>query len=257
MVMKHQEEVRYSRQIILPEIAKKGQERLLNSKVLVIGAGGLGCANLPYLASSGVGEIGIVDFDKVELNNLQRQVLHENSDVGQNKVESAKQALEDLNPEIKITAFDEKLEENNAESLIKNYDLIIDGTDNYSTRFLINDICVKLQKPLVTAAILKFEGQVMAFKNDAKSPCYRCIYPELPPEGTMPSCSLNGIFAPVAGVAGNLQAALALKILLGIEEDIYNQITIFNLKNWEFRKVKLRKDIDCKICSNNKVMPFL
>lgn len=249
MAMKHQEEIRYSRQIILPEIGKEGQKKLLNSKILVIGAGGLGCANLPYLASSGVGEIGIVDFDKIELNNLQRQVLHESVGIGENKAESAKQALNDLNPEIKIVTFDEKLDEKNAEAIIGNFDVIIDGTDNYSTRFLINDFCVKYKKPLVTAAILKFEGQVMAFKNDTKSPCYRCIYPEIPPEGTMPSCSLNGIFAPVAGVAGNLQAALVLKILLGLEENIYNKVTVFNLKNWEFRNIELHKDSECKICS--------
>ena len=251
MLQRHTQKVRYSRQIILPEIGEVGQGILLNSKILVIGAGGLGSPCLLYLASSGVGEIGIIDFDEVEIHNLQRQIIHETSDIGRNKTLSAKDALNDLNPDIKINTYTEKLTGKNFEELFLNYDLIIDGSDNYETRFLINDYCHKLKKPLVTAAILGFEGQVIAFKSHLENqPCYRCIYPDLPPEGTMPNCSLNGIFAPTAGVAGSLQASLALKILLGIDEkNLTKNMIIFNLKDSSFRKVKISKDNKCSICN--------
>jgi len=248
--MQHQNKVRYSRQSILREIGLGGQKTLLNSKVLVVGAGGLGSPCLLYLASSGVGTIGIMDKDKVEIHNLQRQIIHETSDIGRKKPESAKDTLHDLNPEINIITYTEELTKKNIEKIFREYDLIIDGSDNYETRFLINDYCHKLKKPLVTAAILGFEGQVMAFKSyEPDEPCYRCIYPEMPPEGTMPNCSLNGIFAPVAGVAGSMQAALAIKILLNIGNDITKNITVFNLKKNEFRKVKTGKDTTCRTCS--------
>lgn len=248
--MLHQEKVRYSRQVILPEIGESGQKKLLNSKALVIGAGGLGSPCLLYLASSGVGTIGIIDKDKVEIHNLQRQIIHETSDISRKKVESAKDTLSDLNPEINILTHPEELTEKNIEHIFKQYDLIIDGSDNYETRFLINDHCHKLKKPLVTAAILGFDGQVMAFKSYEKDePCYRCIYPEMPPEGTMPNCSLNGIFAPVAGIAGSMQAALAIRVIIGIDKNITKNMLVFNLFKNEFRKIKFSKDDTCRTCS--------
>lgn len=243
--MKHEEKVRYSRHLILPEIGEDGQEKLLKSSALVIGAGGLGSPCLLYLAASGVGKIGITDGDKVELSNLQRQIIHETSDIGRAKAESASDAINDLNPNVSVDVYKQRLNEDNAENIISKYDIIIDGSDNFETRFLVNDICVKLKKPLVTAAILRFEGQITFFKNDEKSPCYRCLYPDVPPAGTMPSCETNGLFSPIGGVAGSLQAAEAIKFLASINENLCGYLLVFDILKMSFRKIKLNKDKNC------------
>ncbi len=243
--MQHQEKIRYSRHTILPELGEEGQKRLLNSSALVVGAGGLGSPALLYLAASGVGRIGIIDSDKVELSNLQRQVLHETSDIGRWKAESAADAINDLNPDVKADIYKERLTKKNAEEIISKYDVVLDGSDNFETRFLVNDVCVKLNKPLVTAAILRFEGQVTVFDMSAESPCYRCLYADIPPEGTMPSCESNGIFSPVAGIAGTLQAAEALKLLADIDSELRGHLLVFEALNMNFRKVKLHKDKGC------------
>ncbi len=248
--MEHQQKVRYSRHLILPEIGEAGQKRLIESSALVIGAGGLGSPVLLYLAASGIGRIGVVDSDRVELSNLQRQIIHETSDIGRAKAESAGDSINDLNPDIKLDIHNTRLNENNAEELIKKYDIILDGSDNFETRFLVNDICVKLKKPLATAAILRFEGQVTFFRNDKNSPCYRCLYQDVPPIGTMPSCESNGIFSPVAGMAGTIQAAEAIKYLAGIKESLCGYLLVFDAIKMNFRKVKLNKDVNC-ICSKN------
>ncbi len=247
--MQHQSKVRYSRHLILPELGEEGQKRLLNASALVIGAGGLGSPVLLYLAASGVGRIGIIDSDKVEISNLQRQIIHETSDIGRWKAESAADSINDLNPDVKVDVYKERLTEKNAETLIKNYDVVLDGSDNFETRFLVNDVCVKLNKPLITAAILRFEGQITAFMNDGKSPCYRCLYPDVPPAGTMPNCETNGIFSPVAGIAGTMQANEAVKILAGIKSELAGNLMIFDGLKMNFRKVKLNKDKNCR-CNN-------
>ncbi len=243
--MQHQDKVRYSRHMIMPEIGEKGQQKLLDSSALVIGAGGLGSPALLYLAASGVGRIGIIDGDKVEISNLQRQIIHETPNTGEPKVKSAAESIHDLNPGIKTETYNERLTKDNAEKLIGKYDIILDGSDNFETRFLVNDVCVKLKKPLVTAAILRFEGQVTAFLNDGTGPCYRCLYPNVPPAGTMPDCSTNGIFSPVAGITGTIQAAEALKILIGLESSLHGNLLVFDGKTMNFRKVKLKKDKKC------------
>lgn len=249
--MKHEDKVRYSRHLILPEISEMGQEKLLKSSALVIGAGGLGSPCLLYLAASGVGKIGVIDGDKVELSNLQRQIIHETSDLGRHKADSASDAINDLNPNVSVEIYNHRLTEENAESIISNYNIVVDGSDNFETRFLVNDFCVKLNKPLVTAAILKFEGQITFFKNDKKSPCYRCLYADVPPIDTMPNCETNGIFSPIGGVAGSLQAAEAVKYLAGIDNNLCGYLLVFDILKMSFRKVKLNKDKNCGCNENN------
>jgi len=222
--------VRYSRNIKLAEIGKAGQEKLLCSKVLVIGAGGLGSPLLLYLAAAGVGTIGIIDSDKVDLSNLQRQILHETSDIGIDKVESAKEALHDLNPEINIKTYCSRLDAGNIEEIIAGYDIIADGSDNFETRFLVNDTCYNLEKPLVSAAIAGFQGQLSTFKAyiDGNHHCYRCIYPDMPPAEVMPSCAEYGVLGAVAGVMGTWQAIEVIKELLGIGETLSGNLIVFN-----------------------------
>ncbi len=251
--MDYQKKLRYARQIIVPEIGEDNQKNLMRSKVLVVGAGGLGSPALLYLASSGVGcksengYIGICDDDKLEISNLQRQIIHETSDVGRNKTESAKDTISDLNPDIDIKTHPFKLTKDNAAELIKNYEIVIDGSDNYETRFIISDECLRQKKPLISAAILRFDGQIAAFRPwlSSTSPCYRCLYESEPPEGTMPTCSTNGILAPIAGIMGSLQALYTIKIITGNDDGLDGFLTVFDGKKNEFRKVKLRKDGNC------------
>jgi adenylyltransferase/sulfurtransferase len=249
-MLSHPQKLRYNRAIILPEIGEGGQEKLLASKVLLVGVGGLGSPCLLYLASSGVGEIGIIDSDVVEISNLQRQVIYETSDAKSPKVDAAAQAIFDLNPEIKITKYNCKLDESNIDDILLKYDLVIDGSDNFSTRFLVNDKAIQYKKPLITAAILAFEGQISTFKGYEKNlPCYRCLYADIPPEGTMPNCSENGILAPVAGIMGTMQALEAIKELTGAGESLAGNLIVFDAKKSNFRKVKINKD---KSCSCNR-----
>lgn len=248
--MNYNELRRYSRNIILPEIGENGQKKLLDAKVLVIGAGGLGSPCALYLAASGIGTIGIVDDDEVEFSNLQRQILHETSDIGKNKAESAKYALLDLNPDIKVTEINKRLSEENAREIIDKYDIVADGSDNISTRFLVNDTCYFFKKTLVSAAVVGFQGQISTFKAymGEEYPCYRCLYPVPPPQDTMPSCSHNGIFAPIAGILGAMQAGEVMKEILNIGESLSGYLLRFNIKDNVISKTKLNKDKECPLC---------
>jgi adenylyltransferase/sulfurtransferase len=240
---------RYSRQIILSEVGGVGQEKLLNSSVLVVGAGGLGSPVLLYLAAAGVGRIGIVDSDKVELNNLQRQIVHNTKDVGKEKVKSAKETLLKINPQVRVETYGVKLNSSNALDIVSSYDLVIDGSDNFATRYLLNDSCVMLKRPLVEAAILRFEGQIMSI-IPGKGACYRCLFPEPPPPDAVPNCQQAGILGPVAGVMGSLQAIEALKILLGKGSFLKGKLLIVDTLNLVFHLVNVRRNLNCAVCGD-------
>jgi thiazole biosynthesis adenylyltransferase ThiF, E. coli subfamily len=250
---------RYARHIILPEVGGKGQEKLLNSKVLVIGAGGLGSPAILYLAAAGVGTIGIVDFDVVDLSNLQRQIIHNTERVGTPKVESAKKTVEMLNPDVKVITYNTRISKENIMDIIKDYDVVLDGTDNFPTRFLINDACYFAGKPLVSAAMLRFEGQVSVFdfRIKERSPCYRCLFPEPPPPGLVPSCQEAGILGSIGGIMGCIQATEAIKLILGIGEPLVGKLLIMDALSMDFRKVKLRKDPNCPLCGEKPVIKEL
>jgi len=250
---------RYARHIILPEVGGKGQEKLLNSKVLVIGAGGLGSPAILYLAAAGVGTIGIVDFDVVDLSNLQRQIIHNTERVGTPKVESAKKTVEMLNPDVKVITYNTRISKENIMDIIKDYDVVLDGTDNFPTRFLINDACYFAGKPLVSAAMLRFEGQVSVFdfRMKEQSPCYRCLFPEPPPPGLVPSCQEAGILGSIGGIMGCIQATEAIKLILGIGEPLVGKLLIMDALSMDFRKVKLRKDPNCPLCGEKPVIKEL
>jgi adenylyltransferase/sulfurtransferase len=250
---------RYARHIILPEVGGKGQEKLLNSKVLVIGAGGLGSPAILYLAAAGVGTIGIVDFDVVDFSNLQRQVIHNTERVGTPKVESARRTVEMLNPDVKVLTYNTRISKENIMDIIKDYDVVLDGTDNFPTRFLINDACYFAGKPLVSAAMLRFEGQVSVFdyRNKGNSPCYRCLFPEPPPPGLVPSCQEAGILGSIGGIMGCIQATEAIKLILGIGEPLVGKLLIMDALSMDFRKVKLRKDPSCPLCGEKAVIKEL
>ncbi len=242
---------RYSRQIILPNVGGKGQEKLLKAKVLIIGTGGLGAPCSFYLAAAGVGKIGLVDSDKVELNNLQRQIVHTTADIGIPKVESGKRRLNALNPEVEIVAYNLRLDSTNILEVIKDYDIIVDGSDNFPTRYLVNDACVIAKKPLVHAGIFRYDGQIMTILP-GKGPCYRCLFPEPPPPGAVPSCQEGGgTLGAVAGVLGVLQANEALKFILQTGGLLSGRLLIFNALEASFRSVKVPKDKDCLVCSDH------
>lgn len=247
---------RYSRQIILPEIGGVGQKKLLNAKVLIIGCGGLGSPCAYYLAAAGVGHIGLVDSDKVELNNLQRQILHFTKDVGKPKVESAKEKLAALNPEIQITTYELRLTSKNIFDVIKDYDFIVDGSDNFPTRYLVNDACVLLNKPFSHAGILRFDGQATTI-IPRKGPCYRCIFPDPPPPGMVPSCQEAGILGVVAGVLGLIQATEVLKYILGKNELLVGKLLVFNALEMNFRKLNIQRNVNCPVCGNNPTIKEL
>jgi adenylyltransferase/sulfurtransferase len=250
---------RYARHIILPEVGGKGQEKLLNSKVLVIGAGGLGSPAILYLAAAGVGTIGIVDFDVVDLSNLQRQIIHNTERVGTPKVESARKTVEMLNPDVNVITYNTRISKENIMDIIKDYDVVLDGTDNFPTRFLINDACYFAGKPLVSAAMLRFEGQVSVFdfRMKEQSPCYRCLFPEPPPPGLVPSCQEAGILGSIGGIMGCIQATEAIKLILGIGEPLVGKLLIMDALSMDFRKVKLRKDPNCPLCGEKPVIKEL
>ncbi len=243
---------RYSRHIILPEVGPEGQAKLLASRVLIVGAGGLGSPTAMYLAAAGVGTIGIIDADCVDLSNLQRQIAHGQDRLGMPKAESAKKTIANLNPDVKVIAYNERLTSENAREIIREYDLVLDGSDNFPTRFLVNDACFFEKKPLVSAAMFRFEGQLATFKphEDADGPCYRCLYPEPPPAGLVPSCSEAGILGALAGAVGTMQAVEALKELLGIGESLSGWLMTFDALRMEWRKLRLRKDPHCPLCSD-------
>lgn len=243
---------RYARHITLPQVGGVGQKKLMKAKVLIIGAGGLGSPLLLYLAAAGVGTIGIIDDDKVELSNLQRQIIHKNKNIGIDKTKSAKQSMLSINPHIKVITYKERLNLNNAEKIIKNFDIIADGSDNFGTRFLTNDVCYFLKKTLVSAAILRFEGQISTYSAYKKeSPCYRCLWPNPPAAEAVATCGEAGVFGALAGSIGSLQAIEVLKEILQIGESLNKNLLIFDTLAAEVRKVKITKDKNCKLCGSN------
>jgi molybdopterin/thiamine biosynthesis adenylyltransferase/rhodanese-related sulfurtransferase len=241
---------RYSRHLLIPEVGEAGQRKLLNSKVLLIGAGGLGSPAAFYLAAAGVGTLGIVDSDVVDQTNLQRQILHTTDRIGEPKVESAKRTLEALNPDVKIVGYRERLTSENIDRIIADYDVVIDGADNFPTRYLLNDASVKWNKPVVHGSIYRFEGQITVFKPRS-GPCYRCLFPTPPPPELAPSCAEAGVLGVLPGVIGSLQANEAIKLLLGIGEPLVGRYLLFDALDASFREVKLRRDADCPVCGDH------
>ena len=246
---------RYSRHIILKEVGGLGQTKLLESKILVIGAGGLGSPTALYLAAAGVGTLGIIDHDTVDVSNLQRQILHGTSDVGQPKVVSAKATLNEINPDVEIVMYQQRLSSENVFQLFEDYDLVIDGCDNFPTRYLINDACVMQKKPFSHGGILRFEGQT--FTHTPGNACYRCLFKEPPPKNAVPTCSQAGILGAVAGMLGTVQAAEALKYLIGIGDLLKNRLLIFDALKMEYRTVKIKKSKTCPICGDKPTIKKL
>jgi adenylyltransferase/sulfurtransferase len=242
--------LRYARHLTLPDVGRAGQERLKAARVLVIGAGGLGSPAALYLAAAGVGTLGLVDFDRVDLTNLQRQILHGTASVGRPKVESGAARLADLNPHVRVVPVESRISAANARSLLADYDVIVDGTDNFPTRYLVNDVCVWLGKPLIYGSIFRFEGQVSLF-DAAKGPCYRCLYAEPPPPELVPSCAEGGVLGVLPGVVGSLQALEAIKWILGVGESLLGRLLVFDAMRLRFRELRLRKDPACPVCGEH------
>ena len=251
-----QEIRRYSRHLIIPDVAMDGQKRLKNAKVLCVGAGGLGSPALMYLAAAGVGTLGIIDFDVVDESNLQRQVIHGQSDVGRSKAESAKASINEINPLIAVNLHLERLDSSNVMEIFAQYDLIVDGTDNFATRYLVNDACVLLNKPYVWGSIYRFDGQASVFWSE-HGPCYRCLYPEPPPPGMVPSCAEGGVLGVLCASIGSIQTNEAIKVITGIGEPIVGRLMIYDALEMTYRSVKVRKDPECAICGKNPTITEL
>lgn len=247
---------RYSRHLIMPEVGLEGQRRLKAAKVLCIGAGGLGSPAAMYLAAAGVGTLGIVDFDVVDFSNLQRQLLHGTPDVGRAKLDSAKDRLNALNPNVHVETYDTALNSSNALKLFEPYDVILDGTDNFPTRYLVNDACVIAGKPNAYGSIFRFEGQASVF-GTKDGPCYRCLYPEPPPPGLVPSCAEGGVFGVLPGIIGVIQATETIKLILGVGEPLIGRFLIYDALRMRFRELKLRKDAECPVCGTNPTVTQL
>ncbi|MGH9684082.1 MAG: molybdopterin-synthase adenylyltransferase MoeB [Candidatus Acidiferrales bacterium] len=248
--------LRYSRHLIMPEVGMEGQLKLKQAKVLCIGTGGLGAPLGLYLAAAGVGRIGLIDFDSVDFTNLQRQVLFGTGDVGRPKIEAAANRLRDLNPEIEIDTFEARLTSENALDILKDYDLVVDGTDNFPTRYLVNDACVLLGKPNVYGSIFRFEGQITIFGYQG-GPCYRCLYPEPPPPGLVPSCAEGGVLGVLPGIVGTIQAAETLKLIIGKGEPLVGRLLLFDALAMRFRELKLRKNPGCPVCGDHRTITKL
>jgi molybdopterin/thiamine biosynthesis adenylyltransferase/rhodanese-related sulfurtransferase len=252
VILSPEQKQRYSRHLLIPEVGAAGQTRLLQSKALFIGAGGLGSPAALYLAAAGVGTIGIVDFDVVDLSNLQRQILHTNDRVGERKVESAKKTINALNPDVNVITHEEMLVADNVERIIAGYDVIVDGTDTFETRYLLNDAAVAKNIPVIHASVFRFEGQLTTF-IPYEGPCYRCLYPTPPPPELAPGCSVAGVLGVVPGIMGMLQANEALKVLLGIGETLAGRLLLFDALDSTFTELKLRRDPECPVCSTEAV----
>ncbi|MSQ15201.1 MAG: molybdopterin-synthase adenylyltransferase MoeB [Dehalococcoidia bacterium] len=246
---------RYSRHIILPQVGGKGQRKLLGAKVLLIGAGGLGSPTALYLAAAGVGTLGIVDFDTVDISNLQRQILHHNHDVGRLKVTSAQESIADVNPDVQVIPHALALTSENALEIIRQYDIVVNGCDNFATRYLVNDACVFLNKPLVDGSIFLFEGQASVFMPGRG--CYRCLYPAPPPPGMVPSCQEAGVLGVLPGIVGCVQAIETIKLILGIGEPLAGRLLLFDALSMDFRVMRLRKDPSCPVCGDNPTITEL
>ena len=247
---------RYSRHIILPEVGGAGQQKMLEARILLLGAGGLGSPAAYYLAAAGIGNLGIVDFDQVDLSNLQRQIIHSTERIGMLKTESAKKTIQALNPDVNVTLYNEKIDSSNILSIIKDYDYVVDGSDNFPTRYLVNDACVMENKTLIHGSIYRFEGQVTVFKPNS-GPCYRCLYPEPPPPGMSPNCQEGGVLGVLAGIIGNLQVVEVLKLILGIGEPLVGKLLIYDALKTEFRNLNLRKDASCPLCGDEPTIKEL
>jgi adenylyltransferase/sulfurtransferase len=254
--LSNEEIARYSRHLIMPEVALDGQKKLKQARVLTIGAGGLGSPLALYLAAAGVGTIGIVDFDVVDESNLQRQIIHGTSDLGRPKLESARDRIEDINPNVNVETFGEPLSSENALAIFEDFDVIVDGTDNFPTRYLVNDASVLTGKPNVYGSIFRFEGQASVFWAE-EGPCYRCLYPEPPPPGLVPSCAEGGVLGILPGAIGTIQATETVKLILGIGEPLIGRLLLYDALGMRFREMKLRKDPNCPVCGENPTVTEL
>jgi molybdopterin/thiamine biosynthesis adenylyltransferase len=249
--------LRYSRHIILPRIGAAGQRKLMDARVLCVGAGGLGSPAAMYLAAAGVGTLGIVDFDRVDLTNLQRQLLHDTEDVGRPKVDSAADRLNDINPEVDVVKHNVVLSSDNAFDILGQYDVVVDGSDNFPVRYLVNDATQMLGKPLVYGSIYQFDGQASVFMPGQGTPCYRCLFPEPPPPGTVPSCAEGGVFGVLPGIIGSIQAVEAIKIMTGVGEPLVGRLLLFDALEMDFTSVKLRWDPTCPVCGEHPTVTEL
>ncbi len=247
---------RYSRHLIIPDVAMVGQKRLKNAKVLCIGAGGLGSPALMYLAAAGVGTLGIVEFDEVDESNLQRQIIHGHSDIGRSKAESARHSVREINPLVQVNVHETRLDSSNVMQIFANYDLIVDGTDNFATRYLVNDACVLLGKPYVWGSIYRFDGQASVFWAE-HGPCYRCLYPEPPPPGMVPSCAEGGVLGVLCASIGSIQVNEAIKMITGIGEPLLGRLMVYDALEMEYRKIKVRKDPNCAVCGEHPTVTEL
>jgi sulfur-carrier protein adenylyltransferase/sulfurtransferase len=247
---------RYSRHLIIPEVGMTGQKRLKNAKVLVVGAGGLGSPALLYLAAAGVGTLGVIDFDVVDESNLQRQVIHGQSDVGRPKAESARDSVAEINPLVNVVLFEEALSVDNVMEIFSQFDLIVDGTDNFATRYMVNDACVLLHKPYVWGSIFRFDGQASVFWADY-GPCYRCLYPDPPPPGMVPSCAEGGVLGVLCASIGSIQVTEAIKLITGIGDPMSGRLMIYDALEMSYRTVRIRKDPECAICGKNPTITSL
>src|SRR5665811_358648 len=257
MELNNDEIRRYSRHLILPEVGLAGQKKIKAASVLCIGAGGLGSPIAMYLAAAGIGKIGIVDFDTVDYSNLQRQILHTDADVGRSKAESAKETIHGINPNCEVVIHNTRITSENALELIRPYDIVVDGTDNFPTRYLTNDACVLLKKPNVYGSIFRFEGQASVFAPHLGGPCYRCLYPEPPPPGMVPSCAEGGVLGVLPGIIGVMQAIEAIKLIMGIGESLIGRLLHFDALQMKFREFKVRKDPNCPLCGENPTIKEL
>jgi molybdopterin/thiamine biosynthesis adenylyltransferase/rhodanese-related sulfurtransferase/molybdopterin converting factor small subunit len=248
--------LRYSRHLMIPEVGMEGQQKLKAAKVLLVGAGGLGAPLGLYLAAAGVGKIGLVDFDVVDFTNLQRQVIHSTADVGRKKLDSAAEKMQAINPHLKLVKHEVALSSENALDILKDYDLVVDGTDNFPTRYLVNDACVLLGKPNVYGSIFRFEGQATVFAYEG-GPCYRCLYPEPPPPGLVPSCAEGGVLGILPGTIGLIQATEAVKLILGIGEPLVGRLLLYDALAMRFRELKLRKNPECPVCGEHRTITKL
>src|SRR2546429_6200640 len=252
--MTKDEQLRYSRHLIMPEVGVEGQRRLKEARVLCIGAGGLGSPAALYLAAAGIGKIGLVDFDAVDLSNLQRQILHGTKDVGRAKLESARDRLSDINPKIDIELHRCRFTSENGSQLVAQYDVIVDGSDNFPTRYLSNDVCVFARKPNVYGSVFRFEGQTTVFAPHLGGPCYRCLFPEPPPPDSVPNCAQAGVLGVLPGIIGMLQAIETLKLIVGIGDPLIGRLLHFDALKVKFRELNLRRDSECPVCGENRTI---
>jgi sulfur-carrier protein adenylyltransferase/sulfurtransferase len=254
--LSREEIARYSRHLIIPDLAMDGQKRLRSASVLLIGAGGLGSPNAMYLAAAGVGHLGLIDFDVVDASNLQRQVIHGTSDIGRSKLESARDKIAEINPGVRVTLHNTRLTSENARELIRGYDLVVDGSDNFPTRYLVNDACVLEGKPYVWGSIYRFDGQASVFWAE-HGPCYRCLYPEPPPPGMVPSCAEGGVLGVLCATVGSIQANEAVKLITGMGEPLVGRLVIYDALELSFKDIRVRKDPDCAVCGEHPTVTEL